>query len=248
MSRKPRICAIVEARMTSTRLPGKVLLPAAGKPMLELMVERLRRAALLDGIIIATTAKRSDDPIAALAHHLGVGCHRGSEADVMRRVLEAAEIHGVEVIAEITADCPLIDPGVIDAAIRHYLDSGLDYVTTALEDDTYPVGIGLQVFSTAVLADAARRTADQADHEHVTLFLYRHPELYRLGNCPAPPHLTDPTLRLTLDTAEDYEVIRRVFEALYPAKPDFTLADILAFMAANPALRAVNSQIEQRLA
>lgn len=231
--------------MTSTRLPGKVLKPACGKPMLELMVERLRRVPSLDGIVIATTVNATDDPVEALARRLDVGVHRGSEEDVLRRVLDAALAHKVDVIVETTGDCPLIDPDIVEACIAEYKRAGVDYVANVLER-TYPVGMDTQVFATDVLADVARRTDDASDHEHVSLYIYRHPEIYSLKNVSAPPALTRPGLALTLDTPEDYALITAVFEALYPVDPAFTLADILGLLDARPDLARINEHVGRK--
>ncbi|MCW8836406.1 MAG: glycosyltransferase family protein [Rhodospirillales bacterium] len=240
-----RTIATIEARMTSSRLPGKVLRPCMGKPMLSLMVERLQRVPSLDGIVIATTVNEADDPVAELARGLGVGCHRGSEEDVMDRVLGAALAHDAKVIVETTGDCPLIDPVIVEKCIQRYLESGVDYLSNILER-TYPIGMDTQVFATDILADAASRTDDPVDHEHVSLFIYRHPELYSLGNVAAPPELRDPDLRLTLDTIEDFHLIETVFSRLYLQKPDFDLADILGLLRSEPALREVNEHVRHR--
>lgn len=245
MTGTPRIAATIEARMTSTRLPGKVLLEAVGKPMLELMVERLRRVPSLDGIVIATTVNAPDDPIVALAERLGVGWHRGSEMDVTSRLLGAAAEHGIEVIVETTGDCPLIDPDVVEECIQAYLEGGADYVSNVLER-TYPIGMDTQVFATSALADVDRRTHSPFDREHGAVFMYKNPDLYSLRNVPAPPRFVDPELRLTLDTAEDYDLIVRVFEALYPDNPAFGLADIMALLGRRPDLREINAHVPHR--
>lgn len=230
--------------MTSTRLPGKVLEHAAGMPMLELMIERLRFVPELDQIVIATTINASDDPVVALGHRLGVGVWRGSEADVLNRVLDAAGAYEAETIVELTGDCPLIDPVIVSRVIRAYRQKTVDYVSNTLER-TYPDGMDTQVFATSVLADVARRTDDAADREHVSLYIYRHPEIYSLANVLAPPQERRPQLRLTLDTREDLAVIRALFEALRPTRPDFALAEMLAFLDANPQIAVVNAQVEK---
>lgn len=240
-----RTIATIEARMTSSRLPGKVLIEAEGRPMLELMIERLRFVPELDGIVIATTANSTDDPVEALARRLGVGFWRGSEEDVLARVLDAATAHDADVIVELTGDCPLIDPVLISDTVKHYRDSGADYVSNGLKPG-YPMGMGSQVFGTAVLADVARRTNDPVDHEHVSLYIYRHPEIYSLSGVEAPAEHSRPEMRLTLDTKEDLEVIRAVFAALRPTRPNFSLSDIIAFMDANPEIAAINSKVAQR--
>jgi spore coat polysaccharide biosynthesis protein SpsF len=240
-----KIIATIEARMTSSRLPGKVLLPAQGKPVLARMVERLKLVSSLDGIVVATTINATDDPIEALAAELGIGCWRGSEDDVLKRVLDAAHAFGADVIVELTGDCPLIDPAIVEQCIQAYMAAGVDYLSNVMER-TYPIGMDTQVFATSILDDVARRTNDPTDHEHVSLYIYRHPELYSLKNVAAPADLFDPELRLTLDTKQDYELIDTVFAALLPKGPDFTLADILALLRSTPHLRKINDHVAHR--
>ncbi|MBT5572348.1 MAG: glycosyltransferase family protein [Alphaproteobacteria bacterium] len=233
MSAAPRICATIEARMTSTRLPGKVLMEAAGKPMLAHMIARLQRVPQLDDIIVATTVNATDDPVAELAEQLGVGCYRGSEHDVLDRVLSAAQANNVDLIVETTGDCPLIDPAIVSEVTEYYLAGDADYVSNALAPRTYPVGMDTQIFATHILADVAQRTDAPDDREHVSLFIYNNPDLYKIAAVTAPHHHQAPETRLTLDTPEDLKVIRRVFEALYPAKPNFDLSDMLTFLDGN---------------
>ena len=241
----PRTVATIEARMTSTRLPGKVLKETVSKPMLELMIERLKRVPSLDGIVVATTVNATDDPVVALAERLGVGAWRGSEEDVLVRVLDAAVHHKIDVIVETTGDCPLIDPAAVEECIQVYRAARVDFVANVLER-TYPIGMDTRIFSTAVLADVARRTDDPVDHEHVSLYIYRHPEIYTLRNVPAPPALTKPELALTLDTPEDYRLIKAIFEDLYPKNPAFTLADALAFLDRHPDLAVLNAHVRRK--
>lgn len=235
----------IQARMRSTRLPGKVLAEAVGKPMLELMIERLRRVRLADYIVVATTIHPTDDPIVALAERLGVGHYRGSEEDVLSRVLEAARTHKIDVIVETTGDCPLIDPDVIDQTIQLYRDANVDYTSNILER-TYPIGMDVQVFSADALADVARRTNDPSDHEHVSTYIYHHPEIYRLRGLTAPPPFAHPDWRLTLDTPDDLALIREVFRTLYPKNPTFSLADIAALFEQRPELPSMNAHIQHR--
>ena len=240
-----RIVATIEARMTSSRLPGKVLMEIAGRPALELMVERLRRVPSLDGIVIATTVNDTDQPIADLAARLGIGCFRGSEEDVLARVLGAAEAHAIDVIVETTGDCPLIDPAVVERTIQAYRRSGVDYVSNVLRR-TYPIGMDTQVFARSVLADVARRTSDALDHEHVSVFIYRHPEIYRLLNVAAPDRQTDPGLRLTLDTADDLKLLRALADAALTEDLGADLDRILAALRGHPTLRALNAHVVHR--
>ena len=245
MSKKPRICATIEARMTSSRLPGKVLLEAAGKPLLEHMIERLKRVPSLSGIVVATTTNSDDDPIIELAERMGV-CHfRGSEHDVRGRVLGAARAHGIDIIVETTGDCPLIDPGTIEQVIQAFFARDDDYVTNTLVRD-YPRGMDVEVFRTQTLADAEARHVDAESREHVSLALYSNPDRYRCSDVDAPPELAAPEYRLTVDEPDDYRLIRTIFERLYPRKPDFDLVDILALLRREPELAAINSHVRQK--
>jgi spore coat polysaccharide biosynthesis protein SpsF len=234
---------IVQARMTSTRLPGKVLLPLAGVPMLTRLVERLRRVQRADGIVVATTTNASDDAIAALCAQLGVPCHRGSEHDVLSRYADASRLHGADVVVRITSDCPLIDPALIDQVIAAYEEGGSDYVSNMLPP-TWPYGMAVEVFSAAALAQAHAEATQVAEREHVTPFLYWHPERYRLRNVASPVDLSHH--RWTVDTPEDYALVSRLFDHLMLTRPDFTQADVLALLDANPDWIAINQHIQQK--
>jgi len=240
-----RVVATIEARMTSTRLPGKVLMPSLGRPMLERMIERVRRAPSLDAIVVCTTTNATDDPVVALCDKLGVGHWRGSEEDVLQRVLDGAKAYKADTIVELTGDCPLIDPVLIENVISAYRGSDADYCANQLQR-CYPIGMDTQVFSTAILDDVNNRTRDADDHEHVSLYIYRHPERYRLLHVPAPEEHHFPTMRLTLDTPEDYRLIDGIFTRLYPANPKFRLPDILDLLKREPALLDLNAHIKQK--
>lgn len=243
--RRGPIWAVVAARMTSSRLPGKVLLPLAGRPALAHLIARLRRSRYLDGVVIATAAHAANDPIRACAAAAHVPVFSGSEDDVLDRTLQAAQSVGAEVIVQVTGDCPLIDPAVVDRAIDAYLQHRPDYACNRLPE-TYPNGLDTEVFATALLAEVATVTDDPPDREHVSLYLYEHPERYTLLNVPAPPGHHWPGLRLTLDTWEDYQVIRAIFDALFPANPDFGLTEILDWLRAHPQWVLVNHDVKQK--
>lgn len=241
-----RTVCTIEARMRSTRLPGKVLKPVMGKPLLELMVERLRQSRRIDAIVIATTDHPADDPIEALAHRLGVGVFRGSEEDVLDRVLKAGRAANAQLLVETTGDCPLIDPGELDRVVDAFHEAPpVDYCSNNLER-TFPRGMDVQVFPLSVLEDVARRTNDPADHEHVSLYIYEKPGRYRLRTVRSglPPEQQE--LRLTVDTPEDFTLVEKIFLELYPSNPRFTLKDILALLARRPDLAALNRDIQQK--
>jgi spore coat polysaccharide biosynthesis protein SpsF len=231
--------------MRSTRLPGKVLLPILGKPMLELMVERLKRARTVDGIVIATTDQPTDQPIADLAKRLGIGCFRGSEEDVLARVLGAARMAQADVIVETTGDCPLHDPAIVDKVVADFRIGGADFVSNVLEYTT-PRGTDVRVFTTDALDEINRTSADPADHEHVSLHFWEHPEKYRLRTVRTDFPSWVAELRLTVDTPEDLELARAVYEDLYPTNPEFTLADILELFTRRPELMGLNRGILQK--
>jgi spore coat polysaccharide biosynthesis protein SpsF len=231
--RVSRVIATIEARMGSSRLPGKVLMPAAGRPLLALMIERVRRSRYVDEVVVATTTAGRDDAIAALCRQEGAACFRGSEDDVLGRVVEAGRAHGAEVSVLLTGDCPLNDPVVIDQHVCAFLAARphVDYVANC-EVRSYPHGLDMQVLAWRTLAESAELTAAPRAHqrfrEHVGWYVRRHPERYRRHDVIAPPGLSNPAFRITLDYAEDYQRIREIYEALYPANPRFTTGDILA--------------------
>lgn len=236
---------IVQARMTSTRLPGKVLKEVLGKTLLEYLIERLRRVKLADGIIIATTTNDTDQPIVDLCKRLHVLVTRGSEHDVLARYYEAAKLYRADVIVRVTSDCPAIDPAVIDDVIRFYSthNAEYDYVSNALTQ-SYPYGMAAEVFSFNALEEAAHEARAEPEREHVSPFIYTRPERYRIGHVVHPENHSHH--RWTVDTPEDFELMRLIFESLYPQKPDFDTQDILALMEAHPDWVQINAHVRQK--
>ncbi|WP_255547281.1 cytidylyltransferase domain-containing protein [Oxynema sp. CENA135] len=240
-----RIVIIVQARMTSTRLPGKVLKQVLGKPLLEYQIERLRRVKLADEIVIATTTNQTDDPIVNLCDRLSVAYFRGSEQDVLERYYQAATAHKADVVIRVTSDCPLIDPQVINQVIDYYLQSqsNYDYVSNSIKR-TYPRGMDTEVFSYSVLEQAFLEATAQPDREHVTPFIYRQPQRYRLGHVTYSEDCSHH--RWTVDTPEDFELIKKIIETVYPNEPYFTLEDCLGLLQQHPDWYFINSHIEQK--
>lgn len=231
--------------MTSTRLPGKVLKTVLGKPLLAYFIERLRRVSLADQIVIATTINATDDPIVDLCRQLSVGFTRGSEEDVLARYYDAAVVTKADIIVRVTSDCPLIEPSVVDEAISHFQrhSPDFDYVSNALTG-CFPRGLDVEVFSFAALRDAFLEATKQPEREHVTPFFYTHPERFRLGEIHASSDLSQH--RWTVDTPEDFELIKRIIEKLYPLKPGFNLADILDTLAVHSDWPLINASIRQK--
>ena len=245
MIRTPKVVCIIEARFTSVRLPGKVLLPILDRPMLELMVERLRRARTLDEIVIAASTNPADDPIEELGNRMGAHVFRGSELDVLDRVVKAAQSSDADIIVETTGDCPLIDPGIVDKVVGDFMMGGADFVSNILPHTT-PRGTDVRVFWTKDLAEINVRSADPADHEHVSLHFWEHPERYRCRNVETDLPEAAAHLRLTVDESSDLELVREVFRRLYPSNPAFTLADVLVLLDEQPALVALNRHTPQK--
>jgi len=243
-----KVSATIQARTSSSRLPGKVLKKILGKPMLELQIERIRQSNLIDEIIIATTDSPKDDPIESLANDLGVLCYRGSEDDVLGRIVNTLKAYNVEIHAEFTGDHPLEDPLIIDSIIGFYLKNKdkYDYVANYLKT-TFPAGIGFAVYPAETLYDAEKHVAkDDKLREHVGIHIYLHPERYRLHNIEAPPHFNYPDLYLEVDTKEDFEVTTAIYENLYPKNSCFSLSQILDFMSENKNLAEKNRHVERR--
>ncbi len=243
MFKKKKIVAIIQVRMSSTRLPGKALLPLGGKPALEQLITRLRRSAHLDAIVVATTTLAADQPIRRLCRRHKIQCFSGSEDDVLDRVHKAARWVGADIIVEITADCPLIDGPLVDRGIKEFFSHDVDYASNCLVP-SYPLGFEVQVFPVAVLAKVADMTRDPVDRLHVSYYMYQHPEIFRLHNWRAELENTWPQLRLTLDEPADYELIRRIFDAL--GDTDFGTREIVAFVRKNPELAKINQHVRQK--
>lgn len=234
---------IVQARMTSTRLPGKVLKPIAGRPMLWHLTQRLRRARAADDLVIATTTNEADEPIVAFCAAEGVTCTRGSEHDVLARYHEAALRVGATTVVRVTSDCPLIDPALVDQALTIFREGAYDYLSNMISP-TYPYGMAVEVMTAAALREAHTEARDPAEREHVTPFLYWRPARYRLRSLTREPDLSQH--RWTVDTEADLELVRRIVEALLPERPCFDTGDVLALLEEHPDWTALNRHVQQR--
>jgi spore coat polysaccharide biosynthesis protein SpsF len=239
--------AIIQARMTSTRLPGKVMLPLLGKPILVRLLERIEAAPQIDEIVVATTTNATDDVLVDLCASLGVASYRGSEQDVLSRYHGAANQYGAQTVIRLTSDCPLLDIAIISDVINAYQEHVIgtkkpDYASNMIEP-TYPYGMAVEVFSVEALNDAHMESIDPVEREHVTPFIYRRPERYALASVKLAADFS--SYRCTVDTPEDYDLVSRMFERLYPQNPAFTTADMIALLDQNPAWRDINSHVKQ---
>ncbi len=236
---------IVQARMTSTRLPGKVLKPVSGKPLLAYQVERLQRVEHADAIVLATTTNDDDQVLVDFAQVHDLAYYRGSEEDVLSRYHGAAQEAGADVVIRVTSDCPLIDPAVIDEVIATFTRAqpDCDYVSNALRR-TYPRGMDCEVFSQKALDIAHAEAVEPADREHVTPFIYRHPDRFSLRNVEYASDQSDH--RWTVDTVQDFDLVSRMLEYLYPQHPSFTLEDCLALLTKHPDWARINANVQQK--
>lgn len=236
------ILAVLQARLSSSRLLGKVMLPLLGEPMLIRQIERIRRSRRIDGLIVATSTDPSDDPLAELCRARNIDCFRGSLDDVLDRFYRAALTLNPDHVVRLTGDCPLADPAVIDAVIDFCVAGDFDYASNALEP-TFPDGLDVEVMKFACLRDARNRAGLPSQREHVTPYIYQQPEKFRIGSYKREPDIS--AMRWTVDEMRDFQFVARIYAALYPANQAFATDDILAYLTHHPELQEFNSAIKR---
>ena len=239
-----KIVATIEARMTSSRLPGKVLMKVLDKPILHYLVSRLKRVQSLDEIVLATTTNCTDDILVEFANNENIRCYRGSENDVMDRVVEAAKSVDADLVVEITGDCPIIDPNIVEQVVQTYINNNVDYVSNN-NVHSYPDGMDVQVFSLNLLIKSLNMTDAILDREHVTLHIRNHPELFSHLNLVAPPELWWPELGLTLDERSDFELLKKIIEN-FGDNNLFDCYNVVKFLRENPDLVAINQNVVRK--
>lgn len=232
--------------MTSTRLPGKVLLPAGGKPMLSHLVNRLRHVPSLNEIVLATTINDTDQVLVDFAKEEGIRCFRGSEEDVMSRVVGAGEFAQADVIVQITGDCPIIDPAIVEQTIRLFLHNDCDFAGNA-EIPGYPIGMGTLVFKLSTLKTSFAMTIDKLDREHVTRHIRLNPQLFKGIKLPPPPDLDWPDLALTLDEQADYVLLKTIIEYFGDRKSLFSCNDVIILLRSiHPEWATINQEVRRK--
>ncbi len=233
------IAAFIQARTSSSRFPGKVLKPILGRAMLELEVERVRACKTIDRVVVVTSTALEDKQIVDLGQRSGVDVFCGSLENVLDRFYQAALKFKPDHIVRLTGDCPLLDPNVVDAMVRLYLEKNCDYATNCTPP-TYPDGLDAEVFSFRALEETKREAVLPSHLEHVTPFIEAQPERFRTINLACETDLS--ALRWTVDEPEDFELVRIVFETLYPQKPLFDMQDVLGLLRTKPELTALNKK------
>lgn len=236
------VVALVQARMGSSRLPGKVLADIEGRTMIDRVVARTARASLVDEVVVLTTVSPADDAVAAHCEHAGLRCLRGSEEDVLDRYYQATRQLGADPILRITGDCPLIDGEIIDRAIEVFRGSSLDYVSYEWPEATFPRGLDVEVLRADALTAAWQESDESADREHVTRFIYRHPDHFQLGGFAHGENLSN--LRWTVDAPADLEFVRAIYREF--GRDDFGWREVLALLRARPDIAAINAGIPQK--
>jgi spore coat polysaccharide biosynthesis protein SpsF len=232
--------AVIQARMASSRLPGKVLVDLAGEPMLQHVVRRAAWAATLNSVVVATSTAPSDDPVVRFCKNRGVAVFRGSLEDVLDRYYRASELFAADAIVRLTADCPLLDPRVIDRVVRVFLQGDYDYVSNVLEC-TYPDGLDTEVIGRAALERCWREARLKSEREHVTPYIYKHPDRFKVCNVRHSEDLS--AYRWTVDEPRDLEVVRVILGRLGRRK--FGMDDIVALLRAEPGLLELNKDIRR---
>ena len=225
------ILAIVQARMSSSRLPGKVLMDIEGIPMIGRQIERIRKADLISEVIVATSVHASDDPLVDYLESIDVKVQRGPLDDVLQRFIEVLDRAQAEDFVRLTADCPLADPDIIDEAIEMYFESNCDYVSNTLIR-TYPRGLDVEIAKSKVLREIAKNNFDQMSREHVTYGIYTQPEVYSLGNLAQSR--SQERHRWTVDNVEDMHFVKNVYQHFLSKNIDFSQQDILDWLNESP--------------
>lgn len=237
------IVCISQARMTSTRLPGKVLMEVCGKSLLDYHVERLSRSNLIDKLVVATTSNDTDDPIVSYCEKKNIPSFRGSETDVLERFYHCAKLYKADVVVRVTSDCPLIDPVLVDAVIEQYLERSdrVDYV--ALDDDKFPRGLDVEVFSFAALQAAYEKGQEPYHREHVTPYIYLNQNQF---TCEKYTTIEDHSShRWCVDEPADFELISNILEA-FEGRNDFTWQECLTVINKHPQWQEINQQVHQK--
>lgn len=232
---------IVQARMTSTRLPGKVLKKIAGKPILEHLLLRLNRSNTVKNVVVATTGNADDDVIVKLCDEMGVLNFRGSEHNVLNRYFSAAHFFNADPVVRINSDCPLIDPEIIDQVVSEYQNSNgtFDYVSNILEP-SFPIGMHTEIFSIKALDIAEKFASLPEEREHVTPYIYRNPDKFKLKS--VRQKLDESHIRLTLDTEADFELVSLIYGHLYFKNEKFKLEDVRTLLKNNPEWIKINTK------
>ena len=250
-----KVDIIVEARLSSKRLPKKVMLKVLNRPLLDLMIERLKQINFVKSIIIATTTNKEDDAIEKIAIKNKVNYFRGSELDVLGRVTKAIIKNKTDIVVQITGDNPLADKNVVENLIKFFIKNyeRYDFVSNdagiynSKFTQEYPMGLNTKVFKSSLLLKVEKLTSNPVDREHVVNYILKNCDKFKILSHKAPQELCRPELRFTLDYLEDFNLIKLVFENLYPKNSNFSILDVINFLDNNPKIKNINSNRKQQI-
>lgn len=239
-----KVICVVQARMGSERLTGKVIKPIAGKPMVIYTLERLSKCNYIDKVILATSDKKNEEPLVEAVKSAGFTVFRGDETNVLKRYKDASDIYGADVIIRVTGDCPLIDKNIVDNVVSNFLMYDYDYVRLDVPD-SFIRGFDVEVFSKEALSRVydTTKNLDEAYREHVTLYMYRHPEEFYIGYVKGDKFYSK-DYRLCVDTSEDFDLVSNIYEHF---KDEFVSAkEVVKYLDSNPEVAAINNIIKQK--
>ena len=236
---------IIQARMDSTRLSGKILLklPSGSNTLvIEHIIKRCKEVAGINNIILATTTQRSDDILEDIAISEGVKIFRGNKENVLERFYYAAKKNKLDIIVRLTADNPCIDPLLVNSTLKRHVEGIWDYTVT----EGYPLGLGIEVFNFNTLEEAYKNAEKDYEKEHVTPYIYKNPRIFKINKVKAPKDLYAPDIRITLDTEEDYTLLCAIFDCLYHKNEYFNAYDIVNLFKEKPWLKMINKKVIQK--
>lgn len=244
MTKKHKITAIIQARMGSTRLPGKVIKDICGKPLLQHIIERVRYSKLINEVVVATTNNIEDDVVRQICRKLNIECFRGNDEDVLDRFYQCAKKYCAEIIVRITGDCPFADPDIIDMTVKSFIENNSDYVSTAYPEASFPDGLDIEVFSYNALEIAWREAKLLSEREHVTSYIWKNESgQFKIENIKNDIDLSDK--RWTIDEGMDLNFVRKIYSELYKENSLFKFKDILDYLKRNPELEKINTGIQR---
>ncbi|MDA0692955.1 MAG: glycosyltransferase family protein [Nitrospinae bacterium] len=236
--------AIIQARLGSTRLQGKVLRLLSGKPLIEHIIKRIQAVSEIDRIVLATPSEKSEEPLEKIAARMGVECVSGPEEDVLERFILAGNLCQAEHIVRVCGDNPLVDPTLMRSLVLQHSKENADYTFCP---DPIPLGTGSEVAKLSALKQIAKKTSQSAYREHVTTYFHDHPDAFHLERVPTPPYLKGKNFRLTVDTEKDFQLIDQLYQKFYsPSQSPLNLEEILNFLTANPKLASHNADVVQK--
>lgn len=242
---KNKIVCIIQARMGSSRLPGKVIRDLCGKPMIEHIYDRVKKVKLINEVIIATTTSNQDNILCNVLEQKNIKYYRGSEDDVLGRYTEVAKKTKADIIIRITGDCPLVDPMLINDVIKRFLEKEYDYMSPKSECGLIR-GLDTEIFTFDALKKADVLAKDNVSREHVTLYMYRNPDKFKIGLFPIPAHLNNTQIRLTVDEIQDYRLINTIYNILYEEEEIIKIQDVLELLYARKDLIDMNVEVKQK--